>query len=113
MTYQAAAGILSGILAISTLIPYVRSIFYDTTRPSIISQSLWGISALIVVAGQYAVDGLSWSMAVALMTAFNNVVIVIICMFGYGYTGHTKSDFFSAFLAILGLILWQITSQPL
>jgi hypothetical protein len=112
MDWHAVAGVVSGILAISTLFPYLWSIFYGTTRPSIISQSLWCFTALLVVAGQYASEGWSWSMAVALGTAFNNIIIIAVCLFGYGYLGHTKIDFVSGLLALIGVVLWQLTDMP-
>ena len=107
------AGVLSGVLALSTLVPYLWSIFKGTTRPSIISQTLWGSTALIVVAGQYAAEGASWSMGIALGTIFCNVIIITVCLFGYGYVGHTKADYVSAVLAVLGVVLWQVTDAPM
>ena len=112
MDWHGIAGIVSSVLALATLVPYLTSTVWGTTRPSIISQSLWRIFALLAALGQYAADGLSWSMAVALTTAFNNIIIVSVCLFGFGYKGHTKFDILSGACALFGIILWYITKSP-
>lgn len=112
MDWQGIAGVVAGAIAILSIIPYLWSIFFGTTRPSIISQSLWFLFVVIALAGQYAAEGFSWSMATGIATATNNLVLVVICLFGYGYAGHSRIDWISAGLALVGLVLWQITQIP-
>jgi hypothetical protein len=112
MSWPVIAGTISAILALSTLVPYLHDTLRGETRPSIISQSLWCLFALLAVVGQYASTGFTWSMAVALGTAFNNIIIVTVCLFGYGYRGHTRFDIASGLLALIGIFLWYVTDLP-
>jgi hypothetical protein len=112
MEWHSVAGIVAGTIAVLSTIPYVWSIFYGTTRPSIISQSLWFLFVVLALIGQYAAEGLSWSMATGIATGTNNLILIVICLLGNGYAGHSRLDWISAGIALTGLALWQVTRIP-
>lgn len=112
MDWHSIVGFVAGGIAVLSTIPYLWSIFRGTTRPSIISQLLWFLFVILALSGQYAAGGLSWSMATAIGTATNNLILIAVCLYGYGYTGHTRLDWISGFLALIGLALWQLTQIP-
>ena len=105
-------GIMSGVCALASTPAYVLSMVYGETRPSVISQLLWMLYAVLIVFAQYEAAGFSWSMALAAAIAIDNAIILIFCAFGYGYYKHTTYDMLSGVIAFVGAALWFLSSNP-
>lgn len=104
--------IASGIVGVGSVIPYVRDILYGTTRPNAVSVFLWIVLLIISLAAQFSA-GISWSAAVLVASMFNMLLILGLCLFGYGYRKYGALDGVCFILAIVGIILWQLAHEPL
>lgn len=110
--WHLALGIFSGILAMVAIVPYVKDILHGTTRPNVVSWSLWVLLLLIGVLAQLSA-GASWSLVFLVGDLIGTSSVLVLCLIGYGYGKYTWLDSFCFILAIVAVILWQITDQPL
>ncbi len=110
MTVYAALGALAAALNLAGTIPYVRDIFRRKTKPQ---RSMWwiysGLFAMLFWAQADAGSG--WVLAVTAEYVATALLIAILSV-THGYGGFHKRDVMSIMVAILGLVLWQLTSQP-
>lgn len=105
-----AAGVFG--LYIVQLSMYVRDILMGQTRPHLFSQLAWAILGSIAAAAQFA-GGFSWSLVLPSVIVLGNLVIVGLCLLGYGYKNITLFDYVSFALAIVAIVLWKVTQIPL
>jgi hypothetical protein len=105
-------GVASGSVGVISIIPYVVDIFYGTTRPNVVTAAVWTLIQGIVVVAQWSA-GASWSIILPAALCFNTFLVLMICLAGYGYKRYGKSDIICFSLAILSIILWQVTSDPI
>ena len=101
----------ASILLLALIIPYIRSIFTGTTRPSAVSWSGWALLFAIATAAQ-ASRGIDWSLAVPLISTFSTAIIAFIALRS-GRAVWTRADRFSIAVAIGAIMLWAITKEPL
>ena len=102
-------GILSGLLMISTVIPYIKDIFLLKTKPERASWFIWSLLNFIAFFSQLA-KGASYSL---MLTAGDAVVVltVFILSIKYGVGGLTKRDIIALIGVVLCLILWYFTGE--
>ncbi len=112
MDWHGIVGIAAGLIQISSIIPYVRDILKGTTRPNIVSYILWTLLQLIAIFAQFSA-GASWSIIILIATTFNTSLIVILCLMGYGYKKYGLTDKICFVFAIVAIVFWQLTKQPL
>lgn len=110
MNWHAILGIGAGVLQVSSIIPYIRDIIRGDARPNIVSFALWTTIQVIAIAAQISA-GASWSLALLFATTFNTTLVVILCLRGYGYKKYGLVDKACLGLAVLTLVLWQITNN--
>lgn len=104
-------GILSVIVAVVTVLPYIRDMFRGETKPHIFSWFLWGFSAWIVTAAQIWDDagpGM-WAM----LTTSVVCTFVFILSFRYGTKNITRSDTVMLSVGLLAIPAWALTGHPL
>lgn len=104
--------IISGIIALLAVIPYVKDILHGTTRPNIVSWALWDVLLLISVWAQFSA-GASWSVIFLIGDIIGTSIILILALVGYGYKKHGHIEWVCLLLALIAIISWQATSQPL
>ncbi|MCX6702595.1 MAG: hypothetical protein NTW60_01895 [Candidatus Wolfebacteria bacterium] len=112
MDWHQIIGIGAGVIQIISIIPYVKDIFKGTTRPNIVSYFLWTVIQVIAIFAQFSA-GASWSLFILIASTFNTSLIFILCLAGYGYKEYGLTDKICFVLAIITIIVWQITKQPL
>ncbi|MBI2474271.1 MAG: hypothetical protein HYV68_01080 [Candidatus Taylorbacteria bacterium] len=105
-------GIISGVIGAASIVPYVYDILYGTTRPNIVTSSVWTLLQGIVVAAQWSA-GASWSIILPAVLCFNTAFVTVLCLRGYGYKNYGLIDKLCFVLALLAIVLWQITANPL
>ncbi len=105
-------GILAGIIPIVAMIPYYRDIVHGTTRPNVVSYALWIVLLLISISAQISA-GASWSVVFLIGDLIGTTSVTILCLVGYGYGKYGKVEWVCTGLAILAIISWQATGQPL
>lgn len=106
-----AAGIASGVVQASAIVPYVKDTLRGSVRPNAISWLLWTTLQVIVVLAQFAA-GASWSIILPLVMTFNTGLITVLALVGYGYKKYGLLDWICFFLAAYALALWYVTGNP-
>lgn len=109
--YKIALGIVAAILGFVGYAPYFRDISLGRTRPHVFSWFVWGLLTGIAFFAQIAKGG----GAGAWVTGFSAVICMCIAGLAlfYGEKDITKSDWLSLGGALLGIVFWQATRNPL
>jgi len=105
-------GTIGGLLAFLSIVPYIKDILHGTTRPNVVSYVLWCILLSISVFAQYS-SGASSTIILVVMDLAAALVVVIFCLTGYGYKKYGLIEIICFVLAIVAIVLWQLTSNPL
>lgn len=104
--------IVAGLITFASIIPYTKDILHGTTRPNVVSYILWAILLSIGMLGQWS-SGASWSIVFLIGNLLSMLVVITFCLAGYGYKGYGKIEWVCVVLAIVAIISWQITDEPL
>lgn len=109
--YKIVLGVVATILGFVGYVPYFRDIFRGTTRPRVFSWFVWGLLTGIAFFAQIARGG----GAGAWVTGSSAVICVVIAVLAFfrGEKHITRSDWFSFGGALLGLVFWRLTNDPL
>lgn len=102
---------LSAIVMIAAVVPYLRDVVRNKTKPRIVTWFVWTV--LMLIAGFAALDaGAIASAVISFTSAFTTSLVVIL---GYKNSDKTfsKLDIFSFVGAIFGLGLWWLFNSPL
>jgi hypothetical protein len=110
-TLLATFGILSAVVNTIGLFPYIKDILRHKTKPERATWWIWLALGSVAISAQIAA-GATWSlfMVGAQTTA---VAVIAFLSLKYGYGTFKRKDFLSLLIAMLGLVLWKVTSDPL
>jgi hypothetical protein len=109
--YKTIFGVAAVIIGLIGYIPYFRDIFKKKTKPHVFSWFVWGLLAGISFFAQItkgAGPG-AWVMG---LSAIICLVVSILAVF-WGEKKITWSDWLAFIGALLGLVLWRLTNDPL
>ena len=112
MNWHEWMGIASGMIAAGMIIPYLIAMVRGTTRPNVISWSLWTVVVFITLLAQIRA-GAAWSSFLLIGTLVANSLVLIFCMRGYGYNRFATIEKITLLCAVLAVVLWLVTSSPL
>lgn len=105
--------VLSGVFSVVAAVPYVLSILRGETKPNAISWGLWSLLQGIALVAQFKA-GASWSAVLIFFVTLNTVVVTVFALTKkYGYREYGAIDGISAVLAILAIVAWQLTGNPI
>lgn len=104
-------GLLAGILAVTSHIPYFVDIIKGTTKPERASWLIWSILGSIAFFSQLA-KGATNSLWLNGLDTFGTAIIFI-CSTKTGAGGLTKKDILSLIFALSGITLWFFTKEPM
>jgi hypothetical protein len=98
-------GILSGVLAVASAIPYIYSSIKGSVRPSVVSQSLWLVLQIFQI---YLIssNGFTWSLAVLIGTTVNVAMFLMLGLLGKGYTDISIYDIVCIAVFFVSLAIW-------
>lgn len=104
-------GLIAGILAIGGYIPYIIAILRGQTKPSRATWLIWTIVGGLLAVSYFAADNPSaiW----VPISYFIGPLITAVLSIRYGYSEWTKLDSICVILAILSLIPWALTHDPI
>lgn len=111
LDWHTLLGTGASIVMLLLIVPYVKSILREETKLSPVSWFGWALLYAIAAAAQ-ASKGLDWSLVIMVIGTFSTTTIAIVAL----RTGHvvwTPIDRFCIGTAILAVILWAITGEPL
>lgn len=112
MDWHQLLGIASGLIAFFAVVPYIRDILHGTTRPNIFSFALWSVMLFISIFAQISA-GASWSVLLIMGDCIGTTTIVLLCLAGYGYGKYGRLEWICTGLAVLAVVSWQLTQEPL
>lgn len=104
-------GSAAAVLGILSYYPYYRDIFRGTTKPHVFSWLVWGLLTGIAFFAQLT-SGAGSGAWVTGSTAFLCLTIAALALVR-GERHITKTDWLCFGGALLGLLLWQLTDNPL
>ena len=102
-------GIISGLLAIVAVVPYIRDIIKKTTRPERASWLIWAVLGGIAFFSQLAKGATNSLWMTGLSTLC--VLVVFLLSLKYGEGGLIKRDIIALLFALSGLVLWYFTKD--
>jgi hypothetical protein len=107
----ATFGILSAVVNTVGMVPYVRDVLKHKTKPERATWWIWLALGVVAISAQVAA-GATWSL---LMVGAQSLAVATVAILSlkYGYGAFRRKDFVSLLVAMLGLLLWKITSDPL
>lgn len=111
LNWHIGFAVLSAILEIASLIPYLQSIIRGETKPNAVSFALWTVLNTIALAAQIE-SGASWSAVVIAMITVSMTIITVLALSGYGYREYGILDVGCFIFAILAIVGWQMTNNP-
>ncbi len=111
MDYKVGLTVFAVGIGIVSILPYYRDIFKKKTKPHVFSWFLWGLLTAIAFFAQLAKGGGvgSW---VTGFTSLSCFFIAVLSLYR-GEKDITTLDWVSFILAIFGIVLWQLTNNPL
>jgi hypothetical protein len=112
INFHLILGIIAGLLSMLAVVPYIKDIIHGTTRPNVVSWSLWVLLLVISIWAQIS-DGSSWSVIFLVGDLIGTSSIVVLCLMGYGYGKYGAVEWVCLALSVLAIILWQVTNEPL
>jgi hypothetical protein len=102
-------GIVSGLLAIVAVVPYIRDIIKKKTRPERASWLIWTVLGGIAFFSQLAKGATNSLWMTALSTLC--VLVVFLLSLKHGEGGLVRRDIVALLVALLGLVLWYFTKD--
>ncbi len=109
--FLATVGIIAGVIKLVGLVPYVKDIFRKKTKPERATWWIWSILNAVALAALIDAGGKWQLIMVACQTLITGLIAVLSLKYGYGT--FRRKDVVSIAAAVVGVILWQLTSQPL
>jgi hypothetical protein len=111
MQYKSVLGVIALVVAFVSYVPYIRNIFAGKTKPHAFSWLVWGILNGIAFAGQLHDKGGAGAWSVGLTAAV--MVFIFSVSLKRGEKDIRPFDRFCLISALLSLIPWLLTNDPL
>lgn len=110
MNLQAFFLIISTVTGLTTSIYAIYSVFIGTYKPHRITRLIFLIINLVIFLSIFYLGNLAtiWLIGTQLLTS----IILGLLSLKYGMGGKTKSDLLVLFLAMITIIIWQLTKNP-
>jgi len=102
--------ILSAVITIGSVLPYVRDILKGTTKPNIVSWITWTLLTGIATAAEIAAH--EYVTAIFTGAAVLETAIIVVLGLRHGYVKYTTFDVVCQIAAIVGILLWQLFNSP-
>jgi hypothetical protein len=102
-------GLLGGLFALSSVIPYIRDILLLRAKPQRSTFFIWLLLGTIALFSQFA-KGASNSLWLPGLETFGCLMVFILSI-KYGMGGFSKEDYVAILISIIGLIIWFFTKE--
>jgi len=103
--------IISTIVGISGLLPYIRDITLKKTRPHSFTWLIWAITQGTATAALWYGKGGFGAIGLALGTCASTLILLL--SLRYGEKNITRSDIIFFTIAILAILIWWLMHNPL
>ncbi|HSX57974.1 MAG TPA: hypothetical protein VLE47_01725 [Candidatus Saccharimonadales bacterium] len=103
--------ILSALITIFAVLPYISDILRKKTKPNITSWITWTLLFTVATIAEFA----SGERRTAFFTGSVAVETLLVVILGnrYGYAKYTKFDAVCQILALAGFVVWWLFNNPL
>lgn len=102
--------ILSVVVTIGSVIPYIRDIISGTTRPNIVSWITWTLLTAVATVAELSAH--EYITAIFTASAVIETGLIVILGLKYGYVKYTSFDYFCQIGALVGFVLWYVFNSP-
>jgi hypothetical protein len=102
--------LLSGVVSLAGVIPYLLATYKGTTRPNVVTWFTWTLLNIINTAAACS-DG-AWQTALYAGAATIGTGLIVIFGLRHGVKKYTTFDIACQVIALLGIPLWLTTAQP-
>jgi len=109
--YHVVLGALAVAIGLVSYVPYFRDIIRGTTKPHPFSWFVWGLVSGIAFLAQVVENGGPGAWATG-VTSFSCIAISVFA-FSRGEKSITRFDWFCFAGALMGIVLWKVTDNPL
>ena len=110
-TQLAVFGIASAVINTIGMVPYIRDIFLKKTKPERATWWIWLALSFLSLFAQIAA-GATWSLGLTIGQLIALFAIAALSI-PYGYGKFSRKHVLSIAIAILGIVAWQMTKEPL
>lgn len=102
--------VVAGLIAIGGMVPYILDTVKGKTKPNLVSWFTWTILTSVGAAAAFA-EG---AVTTGIFSAASGISTLSIVILGLrnGVKHYTRFDVICQGLALLGIVLWQITKDP-
>ncbi|MDQ5950114.1 MAG: hypothetical protein QG585_54 [Patescibacteria group bacterium] len=111
MDYKTILTVVASAVSIIVYVPYIKDIFLGKTKPHIFSWIMWGLLTGISFVAQIK-EGAGFGSLTAGIASVLTLVVIILSI-KRGEKNITKIDWFCLSGALIGILLWIITKNPL
>jgi len=112
MNYYLIFAILGSVAGVSAFLPYLYHLVKDKTKPHVFSWFLWALLGWIAFFAQLSKGGGIGSIVIGTM-ALSCTIITAIAFFKKGKDYIKFIDWVFLISALIGIIIWLLTSNPL
>lgn len=112
MEYKIVLGIVAVILALFSYSFYINDLFKNRTKPHYFSWFIWGLLTAIAFFAQLSEGGGAGSWQTGIVAGIC-LFIAFVAFYKYKNNYVTKTDLFCLVAAIIGIIFWKTTNNPL
>lgn len=110
LSVKAMLGIITAILSIAALVPYVRDVYLHKTKPHAISWFIWGTVAGIVAVAQLVKGGGAGAWVNVAVAIFDTAIFVLSLKHGEKHI--VLFDWLCLAAAAVAIVLWGIVHDP-
>lgn len=104
-------GIIAGILAFATGIPYIWNIIGGITKPNVVTYFVWTLLQTIAIIAQLEA-GASWSIFLVIGSTISIGIIFLLSLTKYGYKEYSWVDTVALVLAGVAILVLLFTEHP-
>src|ERR1700722_210170 len=103
--------VLSGIISVLSVAPYLRDIMRHKTKPNLVSWITWTILTGVATSAEIGAQAYRAAFFTGAVTIATGLVVIL--GLRHGYVKYTQFDVICQISAIVGIILWQVFNDPL
>jgi hypothetical protein len=102
--------VLSVVVTLASILPYLRDIMRGTTKPNLVSWLTWTLLTTVATAAEWAAG--EYTAALFTGAASLETLSVVILGLKKGHVSYTRFDMWCQAGALAGLVLWWLFDSP-
>jgi hypothetical protein len=103
--------LMIGVISVAGSVPYIRNVLRGKSKPNLVTWSTWSLLNIIIVVSALAAGGATNTVVMGASFFIVSSTILCIALFK-GTRKYSLFDGVCQGLAILGVVLWQLSNNP-